>query len=352
MKYPIIFIVIIVLFTGCGFQEKGVFADNPILIENFKKEMTLVSELFVDNKTSEFNEFSDIMCLDKYVILSFIDRNEYLFYVYNYERESIGSFVIHKGQGPNDLLTNVYCGQFYVDSTGTYLWINDVNKMKLCAINIDKSLSTGECFIEKTIPSVPMAVNCFYSNDSLLIAERMMPKNYHLLIKNLYSNIIIADKPIYNFPVDDCFSTYKSTWKIKPDGTKYVLAMKSMNQLNIGDLLTDKKIQLNIYNKNPKLEDIVNKESGIEKHSYYIEVETTDKYIYGLYLDQPREDMYVKEKSLEIHVFSWDGDAVCKYIIPQYIESFAVNETEGCILGWDDGNEKLFKYKFNKSFFQ
>ena len=352
MRRQIIFIAFVVLFSSCNFKKKGIFADVPILINNFKKEMILVPELFVDRANSEFNEFSNIICLNNLVVLSFIDGSDYLFYTYNYEGDSVGFFVGHKGQGPNDLLNDVYCGQYYVENGRTYMWINDVSKMRICAIDIEKSLHEGICIIERSIATAPMIVNGFHSNDSLLIAERMTGDNYYLLIKNLNTDKIIIEKTIYNYFLSNPFSIYKSIWRIKPDGAKFVSAMKSINQLNIGNVFDDQKISLKIYDHKPRLDDIVDKETGIEKHRYYLEVEASSDYIYGLYIDQSLEEIYAKEKPVEIHVFSWDGIALCKFIIPQYIENFAVNEMEGCILGWDDINEKLYKYKFDKSFFQ
>ena len=61
-------------------------------------------------------------------------------------------------------------------------------------------------------------------------------------------------------------------------------------------------------------------------------------------MNQSNEDIFEKEKSVEIHVFSWDGEAISKLNIPQYITHFAVNEKWNFIIGWDYLNEKLYKY--------
>ena len=340
--------MILSFFVNCSFQQKGIFADDSQLIKNFKNEMNLEPELFTETETYGYN---NIICLDKYVILSAVDGKDYLFYVYNYEGDSIGAFG-QKGQGPNDLINRVYCGQFYFDSISSFMWINDVSKIRLCAIDINRSLLSRDCYIERTLKTIPMAVNCFSLNDSLLIAEQRANNNYNLLIKNLNSDSILINSPVYKYPVEDEFSIYQSKWRIKPDGTKYVIVMLSISQINIGSLKTEHKVSLNIYSKIPPLGSIIDKESGIAKMIYYCGVDVSDNYIYGLYMNQPHEDTFEKEKSMEIHVLSWEGDAICKFNIPQYITHFAVNETENCILGWDYLNEKLYKYTFDKNIFR
>ena len=341
--------MIISFFTSCGHKQKGIFADNPEIVKNFVKEKELEPELFTEN---DIYAIGDIICLDNHVVFSIDTGNDFLYYAYNYEGDSIGTFIAYRGQGPNDLLTDVFCGQFYKDSVGIYMWINDVNQSRLCAIDVNQSLLSGKCSIDKSITTIPMAVNCFYSNDSLLIMEQRVAKNYNLLIKNLNSGAVLHKEPIYNYPAENAFGTYQSKWRIKSDGTKYVSAMIGINQINIGDFLTGQKKSLNIYNKISRLEDVIDKATGLQKNIYYCGIEITDDYIYALYMNQPYEDTFMKEKSMEVHVFSWDGDVICKFIIPQYITRFAVNETKEYILGWDHLNEKLYKYKFDKNIFR
>jgi len=64
------------------------------------------------------------------------------------------------------------------------------------------------------------------------------------------------------------------------------------------------------------LEDVLDKENEVAKHIYYCGVEVTDSFIYGLYMNQSNEDTFEKEKSMEIHVFSWDGEVISKFNIP------------------------------------
>ena len=342
----ILFVVVLMSFTLFSCDQKGFFAEKTVVVKKFKSEIELDPELFTKD---EVYGLDDIICIDKYVVLS--ARTDYLFYVYNIEGDSLGAFG-KKGQGPRELLSGVYCGQFYIDGESTFMWINDVSKDKMCAIDINKSLLDGEFYIEKTITTIPRIVNCFYSDDSLLIMERMTRNNYNLLIKNLNSNTIIEDNAIYRYPVEDVFGIYQSKWRIKPDGTKYVIAMLSINQLNIGGLLNDQKVSINVYSKMSKLDNVIDKETDLAKMIYYCGVDVSNNYIYVLYMNQPYEDTFVKEKAMEVHVFSWNGEAICKFHIPQYITHFAVNETEGLILGWDFFKEKLFKYKFDVSLFK
>ena len=341
MKKYILIALISLLFVNCSNSNKEIFSKDTVLITEFPCQKTLQAELFLE----EYG-IADLVCLKDYLLYTTIEGKENLFYIYNYDGDSIAAFG-QRGQGPNELLNCVYNGQSFEDDTCSIVWISDVSNMRLCAVDIHKSLQEGACFFRNIIKTYRFAVNIFCCNDSLLILEERTGDNYNIVKMNPESTNILSETPLYEIPVIDPFSHYKSFWRLKPDGKKIVSVMQSVNQVNVLDVNTLERKSLKMFSKYPYLDDIIDPKTEIEKQTYYCDVEVTDDYIYALFMDQPSMDSYEKEKSQEIHVFTWQGDPVCQLNIPQYITDISIDKHRGYIYGWDQINEKVYKYKID-----
>jgi hypothetical protein len=101
--------------------------------------------------------------------------------------------------------------------------------------------------------------------------------------------------------------------RIKPDdNTKLVMAMFSMDQINIMDVTTG---EIKGYrNKNSPdfnyLKDIDNIKN------YYLDVCVDDKYIYGLYLNGKNG---LGSTANILHVFDWDGNFIRKIVLDKTV---------------------------------
>jgi len=340
MRKFVLIALVFLLFVGCGNNKEAIFSEDTVLIKDFPCQKNLQVELFLE----EYG-VADLVCLKDYLLYTTVEGKGNLFYVYNYDGDSIAAFG-QRGQGPNELYNCVYRGQLLEDDTCSILWINDVSNAKLCAVDIRKSLQEGACFVRNTIRTGGFAVNSFYCNDSLLIYEAGANGNYNLVKMNPLENMkILSETPVYNIPQPDPYGYYNSTWRLKPDGKKMVSAMSSINQVNILDVNTMERKSLKMFSKRPYLDDVIDPKTELPKHTYYCDVEVTDDYIYALYMNQPSIDSYEKEKPQEIHVFTWEGTPICQLIIPQYIIDISIDKHRGYIYGWDHINEKIYKYK-------
>jgi hypothetical protein len=325
-------LLFILLLSSCGFNS-DLFTENSVNVKNFKQEKRLMGTVLIDNEYGHFN----IAYVEKYLVL-FSTKREHFFNVYSTNGDSLGNFGI-KGRGPNDLINIRWCGQSY----GANMWINDVSNMRLCAIDIEQSLSKKECIIHTVKKSTNYAINSFIWNDSLLICEQMKDDNFYL-IKTNYNTQKTSEEKLYKYPSPHLFSTYKSICRMKPDGSKMVFAMQSINMVNILDLENNSRKSLIIVPPMINLNSIIDENTGLEKRTYYADMEVTNDYIYMLYMNQEYDESYEVEKEMEIHVFDWHGNPFCKYIVTEYIIAMAVDEKNGCIYGLSQ-NEMIYVYK-------
>jgi hypothetical protein len=336
MKKNITFLIVFYALTSCS--DTGLFTNNIIEIKRFQQESRLTGIPFTDD---ELYAYYDVVCVDnKYIVLFSTPKERgHFFSVYNIAGDSLGSFG-DKGQGPNDLFNNRWTGQFYDAS----IWINDVTFQKLHSINIEKSLSAKHCVFDRTVTLPVFSINSFICNDSILISEQIEWNNIKLIQINLNNTKEIKEDILYHYPVADPFSTYRSLWRLKPDGTKMASAMHAVNMINILNLTDDSRMSLVIYPPAIKLSNIMNAYTDNIKWVYYVNMEVTDKYIYALYYNQVYEESFDIEKEVEIHVFDWQGNAVHKYIIPQYIRCMAIDEDNNRIYGMSSMDEQLYVY--------
>jgi hypothetical protein len=63
-------------------------------------------------------------------------------------------------------------------------------------------------------------------------------------------------------------------------------------------------------------------------------------------MNQEYNEAYSVEKEMEIHVFDWQGKAIFKYIVPQYITAISIDEDQHCLYGLAINDEHIYKYQF------
>jgi hypothetical protein len=311
------------------------FGDDAIAIEGFENEKKLIGTKLIN----EVYGYFDIACTEKYIVL-FSRQREHLFCIYTLNGDSLGCFG-NRGQGPNDMINTRYCGQ---KSDNNSLWITDVSNARLCALNIEQSLNEKQCVFDEVLTETPHSINAFICNDTLLISEQMQSDNYCLIITNILNQRIVSENKLYKYPSQNVFSTYKSIWRIHPDGEKMASAMYSINMINLLDLTDNSRKSLIINPPVKRLDEIVDKNTRLEKWTYYIDLDVTDEYIYALYCNQSQEDSYEVEKEMEVHVFDWQGNAIYKYIVSQYITAISVDEIQHCLYGLAENDERVYKY--------
>lgn len=154
----------------------------------------------------------------------------------------------------------------------------------------------------------------FYS--LVVVFEGMRNTNYYWNRMSLLTGEEEKPEPVYAKDVNETFSLYKSIWRMKPDGTYMAGAMRSINQINLFDLKSGAKKSLIINHPVASVEELIDANTKLEGHRYYCDLIVTDSFIYALFMNQPYEDAFNKEKSVEIHMFSWDGEPRVCYTVP------------------------------------
>jgi hypothetical protein len=321
----LISVIVLAGLSSCSSNNNDLFTDNNVIVTRFEKEKQLVARVLLDNVYGYYN----MGRIDKYLVL-FSVQHERFFYVYSNTGDSLGGFGM-KGQGPTDLLNNHWCGQ----ADDKSMWINDVNRARMCAVNVEQSLAQKQCVFDTVIRTAGFSVNSFVLNDSTILCEQIRTNNYYLLTTNINTEET-TEEQLYKYPSDYVFGMYNSQWRIKPDCSKMASAMHSINMLNILDLKTGERKSIITGNQSINLANIIDTETSLAKRMHYITLDVTDNYIYALYENE--------SFGIEIHVFDWQGTPVCRYIVPEYTLTIAVDENNRCIYSWPQDLEKIYVY--------
>lgn len=257
-----------------------------------------------------------------------------LFHIYHADGSYITGLGV-KGSGPNDFINCKPTGQSHVDDEQCTIWINDVSAAELKRIDIRESIKTGSCKVDKRLPVIPMSVNSFYINDSLTIQEILTENNYKLVSSS--HREILTEEPCYKIDMSSPFSCYSNVSRMDERENLIVSAMHHINQINFFNYKTGKRYSACVGEITPR-HYIVDKETGLGKWVYYADLQVTEKYIYALYLNQPYNDAYEQEKKVELHVFNKEGKLQEILSLEQYLIGISVDMSKNILYGlsYDD----------------
>ncbi len=332
----IFFLFGLILFVACQNGQK-IFSNDETRIRQFDAAYEVKGEVFLDDEYG----ILDLIAVGDYLALTSVKR-ENVFFLYDPDGTKLGAFGTI-GHGPDELLNCRYTGQIEKDESGCKIWINDVSNSSLKLIDLDSSRRAGKIVAEKTIPFPGPAANCYYGNDSLLYVEKWLNDNYEMARYNYQTGKNEAQK-LYRQPVNKPFSVYKGIWRKHPRRTVMVNAMHSLNRINILNMSDGTRIALIVGEDNISLENAVDKNSGLEKHTYYCDLAVSEDRIYALWMDQPYEDAYETPKTQEIHVFDWNGRPKARLKVPEYICGFTVDEKSRTAYGITH-EEIIYRYR-------
>lgn len=145
------------------------------------------------------------------------------------------------------------------------------------------------------------------------------------------------------------FPLYQSCLCANADGRKVALPMMFMNRIGFYDFESGNQSAASLYEPTTM--------PGNNLHVYYCSTCTDGNYVYALYMNQSNEDSYMTSKSMEIHVFNFDGVYVRRFMVSEYIIDIACDaeslygvDLEGSVYKYsgliknlyDNGNKNLF----------
>lgn len=127
--------------------------------------------------------------------------------------------------------------------------------------------------------------------------------------------------------------------KIKPDFKKLAQAMLQFDQINILDLEQEEHLSLTTCRNFMHLP----LDDSKEPNMYYSDLCVTDKQIYALYANQPITRWGLDSKKSEIQVYDWNGNPVCKIIVPEYLLYINIDEKNKQLYGIT-ADEELYRF--------
>ena len=119
--------------------------------------------------------------------------------------------------------------------------------------------------------------------------------------------------------------------------------MHSLNQINFINMQNGKRKSLIIGKDKLTYEKVIDKQTGLENHTYYCDLVVSADRIYALWMDQAYEDAFDVPKNQEIHVFDWSGKPIARWNIPEYIYKFTIDHTHQFLYGLGI-EENVYRY--------
>ncbi len=321
-------VLILILFVAC--QKK--VRENIIYLDKFSKIISLkcdTSFTLVNVCNPYFMELQDSV-----LILGDFESYPH-FYLYSVPKfRYLKSFGYH-GNGPTEFLYPYLSGNRPLDYKITIL---DLHSRKVSLVDLRKILSNSYYKMEKTMTLPPELLECYnviFTNDNNIKALSIGGESegefvsYNFKTKKIYWNNYFEDYNKYKDKTSkELFGVSNSgSIKLKPDGEKFVKSFRFKQIIDVYD--KNGSIDFSIVKKGFKepVFDTKKNDFGDSTVFYYYNVFLTDGYIYALFenYSHPQKE----PGDVEIHVFSWNGDAVCNYKLNEGIgfkSPFVVDE--------------------------
>lgn len=338
MKHFIYILLCISLFTAC--TGKSILKDSEIrYIQNFPFTQTISGEKI----NLELLGVSTFFIIDTFLITKNHNMDYYLTIYSLNHLYKIKSFIPH-GRGANEFLDFTYCDYYQKDSNQIHLYFTDINQRALFEFDLTQSLAQGKTITSPLANFRSVYFKTKYKNGMTIYSRTYDPVKKELsYVRHNLQDSVFERFILYENINDLSHNKVGSADKIKPNFTKLAQAMIQFDQINIIDFKNRKNISITTSNHFTQQSDNNNQEPII----YYSDLACSNEYIYALYPKQPITQWSVKEKKSEIQVFTWEGEAVCKILIPEYLLYIQVDKENKLLYGLN-ANEEIFLYHLPK----
>jgi len=361
MKKIIIFFLISMLLMSCNKASEGYFNGKTLLTE--------ISKTSIDSLKGEYINLNDIYSgyMSAYdSILLFVSNSfpNYQLYVYNLNNYKLIGKYAHKGDGPEDYTGLTHVEQFICDNNNIKLWIRDGYKNKIMLFNLTSTIHKNNVSIDSVVTLdwskhtfVPFGSVFMLKNNDVLAkiqAERKLdsssysPERFEMynIQQKPIRNIKIYNSPIlkrkFDFPVENYFY---SVDRIKPDGSKIVMAMEMMAQINIYDIKEDKLIAFKIKNS-PEFDYLT--KSAEDYKIFFRDVCVDNEYIYALYSNVVLEKngQNYPFKTNTIFVYNWFGKFIKHIVIDKLTSEITIDPVNKYLFALTN-EDLIYKYDMN-----
>lgn len=287
-----------------------------------------------------------ISVAEDYLLLCNSFAKDSIFTVYDMDMENILGRFGYKGQGPDDFSTVGPICQGGIDNGDTYVWINDVNAIKMKRLNISKSLEEGSAVVDDEIATQPLSIMCFRASDTLLILKKYNDGIFSIEQYNPVTTQSLSSEPMYiSKPKGIVFTVFGTSDIYDEESGRYISAMSSMNQINFTDVKTKEAYAVCVGDVTTE-ENVWDESLGDAKMLYYGDLKQNDKYIFALYINKSWEELDSEEFAgcpVSVHVFDKEGKFVAVLKMQEYLTQIDVDKY-GRIYGADD-DSNIYRYK-------
>lgn len=337
MKKSILLIVSILLLVNCK-KTDNYFCGHVLQtdISNNPIDSLVGREVVLNDVCAGF-----MSVYDSLLLFSSSSFPEFSLYIYNLKNNELIGKYLRKGQGPEEYADPTHTEQFVCDKNGLSVWIRDGYSDKIQLLNLSNSLRNQNLLIDTVLTLdwrnhtfVPFGYVFVLNNSGFLVriqAERnangYIPDKYEIyntqqkLAKEIevYKNPIFKDK--HDFPVENYFI---SRDRLKPDGSKLVMVMEMMGQMNIYDIRNNSLKGFRIINT-PDFDYLT---KSVENYKiFFTDVCVDDKFIYALYSNVilEEEGRNYPFNTNTVLVYNWDGEFVRKIVIDKLTREISID---------------------------
>lgn len=356
MKHSIILLIFVIVLYNCSNDNTNYFNGKVVNIDSILISVDSVSgtKIFLDDN------YGYISVYDTLITLSSRSFPNYLLYTYNIDSGKFLGKLLRKGHGPTDFIEFFHTHQYATREEQIRLWGRNAYSDKIQLFNLSLSLEKNQevfdsiLFLDWREKTESPFGNVFILPGDIILAGietqeindlEYAPNKYHTyssLNQELLKSFDIFNRPIINkekkIPLQNYYASHD---RIKPDGTKLVMAMEMMAQINILDIGLGKVKGFRIKDT-PDFEYLT-KDSKKFK-IYNRDVAVDNEYIFVLYSDVFLNygENYPFETN-KINVFDWNGNLLHQLILDNYTTQLAFDPVKKQLYIFDMKDE-LYRY--------
>lgn len=334
--------------------------------------MTDISSVQTDTLLGEIVPLKDVYAgymttYDSLMLFVSYSFSDYFLYIFNLNSNELIAKYGKKGQGPDDYINFTHGEQFVVDEGSIKLWIRDRDRDENKLLNLTSVIRNRTDNIDSTVYldwkkfsfMTYGAIFMAYNNSVLarIQAQRKGERDYipdryeiyhtepeqkRLDTIKIFNQPIIKNQPGKSKPEFVLENYFNSSDRIKPDGSKLVMAMQMMAQINIYDI-KEKRLKGFRIENTPDFEYLA---KDVENYRiFFIDVRVDDDNIYALYSNVIIEgdgENYPFETNT-ILVYNWNGEIVRKIILDKKTSEISVDPVSRTLYALTN-EDILYKY--------
>lgn len=329
-------VIVFILFFLLSCTTKSLFDGRETLITKFPQTLNLKGQRL----NIEILGVVDIDVIDTFLIAYTPLNSSFYCQVYSTNNyEYLGSF-FPVGRGPAEFYAISYerCDEVTLDGIKTW-YANSIQQYRW---DITESILQRKTVVDSIIRKKEILSNGIWlpGSDSMMLGFQRTSNNIQYI---QYNGKKFSENNIYPKKISKKILPLASMEPyIKPDKSKIAYIGWSINYLCVFNTDFSDFQALSIYEKPISLHRVLQIKEE-ERILFYSNNDVTNKYIYALYLNQPKKNRRYHTGNEEIHIFDWDANPIMNIIIPENIMFFTVDEKHKCLYGLTS-DEKIYKY--------